>query len=97
MIKPRHKELSIRKQCEILMVPRSSLYYQPIPEKPENIKMMNIMDRHLLTQPTVGVISMVDMLRDMGHPVGPKRIRRLFRHMSYQTLYRRKNFTKNAL
>ena len=97
MIKPRHKDLSIRKQCEILMVPRSSLYYQPIPEKPENIKMMNIMDRHLLTHPTEGVISMVDMLRDMGHPVGPKRIRRLFRLMGYQTLYRRKNLTKNAL
>jgi len=68
-----------------------------MPEKPENIKMMNIMDRHLLTHPTEGVISMVDMLRYMGHPVGPKRIRRLFRLMGYQTLYRRKNLTKNAL
>ena len=97
MIQPRHKDLSIRKQCGILLVPRSSLYYQPIPEKPENIKMMNIMDRHLLTHPTEGVISMVDMLRDMGHPVGPKRIRRLFKLMGHQTLYRRKNLTKNAL
>jgi len=97
MIQPRHKDLSIRKQCDILLVPRSSLYYQPIPEKPENVKMMNIMDRHLLTHPTEGVISMVDMLRDMGHPVGPKRIRRLFKLMGHQTLYRRKNLTKNAL
>jgi len=97
MIQPRHKELSIRKQCDILLVPRSSLYYQPIAEKPENVKMMNIMDRHLLTHPTEGVVSMVDMLRDMGYPVGPKRIRRLFRLMGHQTLYRRKNLTKNAL
>lgn len=97
MIQPRYKGLSVRKQCEILMVPRSSLYYQPIAEKPENVKMMNIMDRHLLTHPTEGVVSMVDMLRDMGYPVGPKRIRRLFKLMSHQTLYRRKNLTKNAL
>lgn len=97
MIISNHKILSIRKQCDILSVPRSSLYYQPIPEKPENIKMMHLMDRHLVAHPTEGVVSMVDMLRDMGHPVGPKRIRRLFKLMGYQTLYRRKNLTKTAL
>ena len=55
------------------------------------------MDKHLLKHPTEGVMSMVDMLRDMGYPVGPKRIRRLFRLMGHQTLYRRKNLTKGAL
>jgi putative transposase len=73
------------------------LYYEPVPEKPENIKMMHIMDKHLLSHPTEGVLSMVDMLKDKGYPVGPKRIRRLFRLMGYQTLYRRKNLTKGAL
>jgi putative transposase len=97
MIRSNHKILSVRKQCDILSVPRSSLYYQPIPEKPENVKMMHLMDRHLVVHPTEGVISMVDMLRDLGYPVGPKRIRRLFKLMGYQTLYRRKNLTKTAL
>jgi putative transposase len=97
MIKSGHKILSVRKQCDILSVPRSSLYYHPIPEKPENIKMMHLMDRHLLNHPTEGVVSMVDMLRDMGYPIGPKRIRRLFELMGYQTLYRRKNLTKMGL
>jgi putative transposase len=97
MIKVSHKELSVRKQCEILSVPRSSLYYAPIPEKPENVKMMHIMDKHLLKHPTEGVLSMVDMLKDMGYPVGPKRIRRLFKLMGRQTIYRRKNLTKMAL
>ena len=59
--------------------------------------MMQIMDRHLLNHPTEGVVSMVDMLKDMGYPVGPKRIRRLFRLMGHQTLYRKKNLTKGAL
>lgn len=52
------------------------------------------MDKHLLRHPTEGVISMVDMLRDMGYPVGPKRIRRLFKIMGHQTIYRKKNLTK---
>jgi len=72
----------------MLCIPRSSLYYQPVAEKPENVKMMHIMDRHLLKHPTEGVVSMVDMLKGMGYPVGPKRIRRLFRLMGHQTIYR---------
>ena len=96
-IRKNHAVLSVRKQCELLMVPRSSLYYAPIAEKPENVKMMSIMDPHLLKHPTEGVRSMVDMLKEMGYPVGPKRIRRLFKLMAYQPIYRRRNLTKNAL
>ena len=55
MINPGYKKISLRKQCDILSVPRSSLYYVPIAEKPENVKMMNIMDEHLLKHPTEGV------------------------------------------
>lgn len=96
-IKQHHQDLSVRKQCELLNVPRSSLYYSPIPEKPENVKMMNLMDKHLTLHPTEGVVSMVDFLKDKGYWVGPKRIRRLFRLMGYQTIYRKKNLTKGAL
>ena len=48
------------------------------------------MDKHLINRPTEGVISMVYYLRDLGYPIGPKRIRRLFRIMGRQTLYRKK-------
>ena len=97
MITKEHKTLSIRKQCEILAIPRSSVYYQPVAEKPENGKMMNLMDKHLQEHPTEGVVSMVNLLREKGYPVGPKRIRRLFRVMGHLTMYRRKNLTKGAL
>jgi putative transposase len=40
--------LSVRRQCEILDIPRSSLYYKPTGEKTENLKMMRILDGHLL-------------------------------------------------
>lgn len=96
-IKQHHQDLSVRKQCELLNVPRSSLYYSPIPEKPENVKMMNLMDKHLTLHPTEGVVSMADFLKDKGYWVGPKRIRKLFRLIGYQTIYRKKNLTKGAL
>ncbi len=59
--------------------------------------MMQILDRHLLNHPTEGVVSMVDMLKENGYPVGTKRIRSLFRLMRHQTLYRNNNLAKGAL
>ena len=96
-IRGNHKKISLRRQCELLSVPRSSLYYEPIQEKPENIKMMDLMDKHLVQHPTEGVVSMVHWLRKQGYPVGPKRIRRLFKLMGHETIYRRKNLTKMGL
>lgn len=55
------------------------------------------MDKHLIVHPTEGVRSMVDLLKDKGYPVGPKRIRRLFKIMGHHTIYRRKNLTKMGL
>jgi putative transposase len=92
-----HPHLSVRKQCELLTINRGCVYYKPVEEKPENIAMMRLMDEHLLNHPTEGVKSMVYWLRDKGLPIGPKRIRRLFRIMGHNTIYRRKNLTKAGL
>ena len=94
MVTPFSEKLSVRKQCDLLCVNRSKIYYKPVQEKPENIKMMNILDKHLTLHPTEGVESMVLLLREMGYPIGPKRVRRMFRLMCRETIYRRKNLTK---
>jgi putative transposase len=96
-VQPRLKGISVRRQCELLQVHRSRLYYKPVGEKPENIKMMQLMDKHLLNHPTEGVVSIVLFLLARGYPVGPKRIRRLLRLMGRETLYRRKNLTRLGL
>ena len=90
-------KISVRKQCDLLRVNRSCLYYKAVTEKRENIAMMELMDRHLLHHPTEDVWSMVYYLREKGYVVGPKRIRRLFQLMGRQTIYRRKNLTKQGL
>ena len=81
---------SIRKQCKLLKVNRSSLYYRPLGESPENLKIMELMDRHAVTFPAEGVLSMVGMLAGKGYKVNHKRIRRLLRKMGHRTLYPRK-------
>lgn len=97
LVQPRVLKILVRKKCELLSINRSQLYYKPAPEKPQNIKMMNIMDLHLTKHPTEGVKSMVYLLTAMGFIAGPKRIRRLFRIMCRHAIYRRKNLTKSGL
>lgn len=55
------------------------------------------MDKHLTDHPTEGVKSLVLFLIARHHPVGPKRIRRLLKIMGRQTIYRRKNLTKQGM
>lgn len=47
-VKLKRSPLSLRRQCELLCVPRSSLYYAPIPEKPENLK--DVIDGYTLNK-----------------------------------------------
>ena len=78
VINPQAK-VSIRRQCELLGVNRSNVYYQPVPEDPEDLKLMRDMDEEFLKRPTKGVLGMVDFIRGLGILVGPKRVRRLLR------------------
>jgi hypothetical protein len=75
-------------------VSRSRLNYKPVGEKPENIKIMQMMDKHLAYQPAEGVRSMVAMLGQEGFTVNPKHIRRLFGVMGYRAVCRRKNLSR---
>lgn len=86
--------LSARRQCDILSVHRSGLYYKPKQEKKENLKIMQKMDIHYLDHPTEGVLRMQDYLRGQGYTVNHKRIRRLLRLMGLMAIYPKKNLSK---
>jgi len=86
--------VSIRRQCELLGVNRSNVYYQPVPEDPEDLELMRRMDEEFLKRPTKGVLGMVDFIRGLGILVGPKRVRRLLRKMGIMAIYPQKNLSK---
>ncbi len=96
LVDNQHK-LSLRKQCEMLSVHRSGLYYAPKGESPENLEMMRIMDEHYLKHPTEGVIRMQDLLWALGFVVNHKRVRRLLRLMGLMAIYPKKNLSKLGL
>jgi putative transposase len=89
--------LSIRKQCEILEINRSSLYYKALAESTENLQLMSLMDRLFMDDPTLGVLGMQDELRQAGMFFNDKRIRRLMRKMNLDTIYPKRNLSRLGL
>jgi putative transposase len=92
-----NEEISIRDQCELLEVNRSTVYYKPIPESEENLAIMRLMDEHHLEHPTHGVLQMQDYLFLCSFIVNTKRVRRLLRLMGIMALYPKRNLSKLGL
>ena len=88
------KELSIRRQCELLGVNRSTVYYQPKGESDENLHIMRLLDERHLEHPTHGVLQMQDFLLALGLLINVKRVRRLMRKMGVTTHYPKRNLSK---
>jgi putative transposase len=82
--------MNIRKQCEVLSVNRSGLYYAPVGESEETPGIMRKIDEHYLDYPTEGVIRVRDFLFASGFVVNHKRVRRLLRLMGLRTIYPKK-------
>jgi putative transposase len=87
MIESTHPELSIRRQCELLNLNRSTLYYQPAGESAENLQLMRLIDEQYLRTPFYGWPRMTATLRRAGHAVNHKRVQRLMNKMGLQAIY----------
>lgn len=86
-MEPGHPEFSIRRQCELLGLPRSSYYFKPAMETEQNLSLMRIIDEQSLLRPSFGYRMMSDWLVLQGHAVNYKRIRRLMRLMGLASVF----------
>ena len=82
---------SVRRQCELLGLHRSSYYYEPAAETAENLRLMRLIDEQFLKTPFFGRRQMTAWLRRHGHDVNPKRIRRLMQVMGLEAVFPGKN------
>ena len=88
--------LSLRRQCELLGLNRSSLYYEPLGESAENLHLMQLIDEQFLRTPFYGWPRMTAYLRREGYGVNGKRIRRLMLKMGLQAIYPKPKTSKAA-
>jgi putative transposase len=82
-----HPQLSICRQCELLGLSRSSFYYKPAAETPENLALMKVIDRQYTDWPFYGSRRLTAWLQGEGHAVNRKRVQRLMRLMGLEAVY----------
>jgi putative transposase len=87
MIDPHNKKLSLLRQCKVLRLSRSSIYYKPRPINPEDLELMRLIDEQYMKTPNYGSRSMTSFLRRLGYRVNRKRIQRLMRLMGLEAIY----------
>ena len=79
--------MSLRRQCELLGLNRSNIYYQPVPESPLNLTLMRLIDEQYLKTPFSGYPKMTEYLRQIEHyQINPKRVYRLMRRMGLRSV-----------
>lgn len=91
-----HPSLSVVRQCTLLSISRSSVYYQPVKTSQENLQLMKLIDRQYLDRPFYGSRRMTAWLRNQSYDVNRKRVRRLMGIMGLRAIYRRPRTSQPA-
>ena len=94
MIDREEPKLSLVRQCALLGISRSSLYYLPTEAGAEDLELMALIDQQYLKTPFYGSRRMTAWLRNHGHQVNRKRVRRLMQLIGLEAIYRRPNTSK---
>jgi putative transposase len=85
----RGARLSVMRQCELLKLPRSTVYHRPRAAATNDLELMRKIDELHLAWPWMGSRSIRDQLVRAGFPVCRDRVRRLMRKMGIRAVYRR--------
>lgn len=87
MIDADDPRLSVRRQCQLLGLNRSSLYYEPAGESEENLRLMRLLDQEYTAHPFLGSRRLTKWLLEQGEEVNRKRVQRLMRLMGLEAIY----------
>jgi putative transposase len=80
-------KVSLRHQCELLDLCRSTYYYEPCPESEENLALMRRLDELHMKYPVYGSRKLTAVLRLEGREINRKRVVRLLRLMGVEAIY----------
>lgn len=89
MVDSSHATLSLVRQCALLKIARSGLYYERIGESALTLALMQEIDRAFTEWPFLGVRQMCRYLVSLGYGIGKKRVRRLMRLMGLMAVYQK--------
>ena len=91
-----HRELSIRRQCEMLGLARSGVYRKRPPANDNDLEAMRRVDALFTARPFFGARRIAATLTEDGFPIDRKRVRRLMRLMGIEALGPKPRTTQRA-
>ena len=94
MIDRSHKELSVRRQCELLNLHRSNIYYKPVMVSEETLRIMNRIDEVFTECPFYGSRKIKEALKREGWGIGRERVQSLMRKMGLNAIYPKPKLSK---
>ena len=94
LLEPDHASIGLRRQCDLLDLPRSTAYYAPIPESQENLDLMKEIDAIYLDNPSYGSRTIAAVLVNSDWAVNRKRVQRLMRLMNIAGVVPKRNLSK---
>ena len=99
LIRTNNSEISVRRQCELLGITRSTIYYRPDCTRHKlelefDEKVMRQIDYWHTEMPYLGSRKILRKLREEGFEIGRKRVRRLMIEMGITAIYPKPNLSK---
>jgi len=82
-----HPHLSVARQCQLLLLARSSFYYESRGSSEEELTLLRLIDQQYLATPFYGSRRMSVVLRQQGYEVNRKRVQRLMRQLGIEAIY----------
>ena len=94
LVRRDHPDLSVSRQCKLLKLSRSALYYTPVGISAETLELMKAIDKVFTAYPFFGSRQIAAYLRRDKIVVGRHRVRRLMARMGLEAIYRRPNTSR---
>ena len=88
--------LPISRQAKVLNISRGTVYYQPRPVSPKDLRVMRRIDELHLERPFAGARMLRDFLDRDGIAVGRRHVATLMKRMGIEAIYRRRDTSKPA-
>jgi putative transposase len=87
LVNKQDKYFTVEHQCQLLSIPKSTFYYQPIGIQEEDLKIMSIMDRLYLEDPTMGTRRYAAEVTKRGYHLGRQHAKTLMQLMGIAAIY----------
>lgn len=87
MVEAAHSSISVSRQCELLGLSRSSLYYRSRGVDERDLWMMHLLDEQYTRTPFYGSRRMTAWLRSIGYQVNRKKVLRFMKELGIEAVY----------